>query len=399
MRVQRGLLLLNTHLDTFRRRYAFHLRRWAIEGKGIGSHSNLKNEGAGPPLRIVLQQAGLSEKSLLQMHACDLIADLKAEVSKWWESLQTGLAAPVLGLLLSDGPLRIITQGQELTSDYDERSLGDAGFKDNQIVYVSLGGRGARRKESNLEHPSMLPPPPKECLPTVLLLQPKYFEKLFCLMQTLGDMQPQASTVNPQHHTKAQLLSRRVWDILAMLPTNPHILDSFKGLVTDLSELEQLDAAGEEEQLATKRKQIKQKFKDLLDPNNLQKFMYSLHIVESLALTSSRRGESNGNLSMGHPPEQVRGKKSSMGRRRNSNEWDCSNSYAASPASLWPSTTSTVNRSRPAPAPWACTTFGRSHCAPRATMSPWRPYSTSTCTTWASSCASKRSSFPSAWKI
>ncbi|XP_016981843.1 ubiquitin carboxyl-terminal hydrolase puf [Drosophila rhopaloa] len=320
MRVQRGLLLLNTHLDTFRRRYAFHLRRWAIEGKGIGSHSNLKNEGAGPPLRIVLQQAGLSEKSLLQMHACDLIADLKAEVSKWWESLQTGLAAPVLGLLLSDGPLRIITQGQELTSDYDERSLGDAGFKDNQIVYVSLGGRGARRKESNLEHPSMLPPPPKECLPTVLLLQPKYFEKLFCLMQTLGDMQPQASSVNPQHHTKAQLLSRRVWDILAMLPTNPHILDAFKGLVTDLGELEQLDAGGEEEQLATKRKQIKQKFRDLLDPNNLQKFMYSLHIVESLALTSSRRGESNGSVSTGHPPEQIRVKKSSMGRRRNSNE-------------------------------------------------------------------------------
>ncbi|XP_032305462.1 ubiquitin carboxyl-terminal hydrolase puf isoform X2 [Drosophila ananassae] len=315
MRVQRGLLLLNTHLDTFRRRYAFHLRRWAIEGKGIGSHSNLKNEGAGPPLRIVLQQAGLSEKSLLQMHACDLIADLKAEVSKWWESLQTGLAAPVLGLLLSDGPLRIITQGQELTSDYDERSLGDAGFKDNQIVYVSLGGRGARRKESNLEHPSMLPPPPKECLPTVLLLQPKYFEKLFCLMQTLGDMKPQATATNLQHHTKAQLLSRRVWDILAMLPTNPHILDAFKSLVTDLAEVEHLDATGEEEQLAAKRKQIKQKFRDLLDPNNLQKFMYSLHIVESLALSSgSRRLESNGNQ------EQIRIKKSSVGRRRNSNE-------------------------------------------------------------------------------
>ena len=83
MCVQRGLLLLNTHLETFRRRYAFHLRRWAIEGKGIGSHSNLKNEGAGPAIRIVLQPAGLSEKSVLHMHGCDLIADLKAEISKW----------------------------------------------------------------------------------------------------------------------------------------------------------------------------------------------------------------------------------------------------------------------------------------------------------------------------
>ncbi|XP_060650890.1 LOW QUALITY PROTEIN: ubiquitin carboxyl-terminal hydrolase puf-like [Drosophila nasuta] len=326
MRVQRGLLLLNTHLDTFRRRYAFHLRRWAIEGKGIGSHSNLKNEGGGPPLRIVLQQAGLSEKSLLHMHTCDLIADLKAEVSKWWESLQSGMAAPVLGLLLNDGPLRIITQGQELTSDYDERTLGDAGFKDNQIVYVSLGGRGARRKETNMDHPSMLPPPPKECLPTVLLLQPKYFEKLFCLMQTLGDMKPQSTTMHFQHHTKAQLLSRRVWDILAMLPTNPHILDAFKNLVSDLCELQQLDADGNQEQVGNKQKQIKQKFCELLDPSNLQKFMYSLHIVESLALSSGSRQVtsatgatgatgSNGNLLIS---EQPRFKKNAN-RRHNSN--------------------------------------------------------------------------------
>ncbi|XP_030376197.1 ubiquitin carboxyl-terminal hydrolase puf [Scaptodrosophila lebanonensis] len=338
MRVQRGLLLLNTHLDTFRRRYAFHLRRWAIEGKGIGSHSNLKNEGAGPPVRIVLQQAGLSEKSLLHMHACDLIADLKAEVSKWWESLQcnanSGIAAPVLGLLLSDGPLRIITQGQELTSDYDERSLGDAGFKDNQIVYVSLGGRSARRKETNLEHPSMQPPPPKECLPTVLLLQPKYFEKLFCLMQTLGDMKPLSN--NMQHHTKAQLLSRRVWDILAMLPTNPLILDAFKSLVTDLSDIEQL---GSEEEQANKRKEIKQKLSDLLDPSNLQKFMYSLHIVESLAVNSVQQSRhaagsccgsgANGSLVITeqHSPRVHKTSSSSSSkkgggnsRRRNSNE-------------------------------------------------------------------------------
>ncbi|ALC45917.1 CG5794 [Drosophila busckii] len=327
MRVQRGLLLLNTHLDTFRRRYAYHLRRWAIEGKGIGSHSNLKNEGTGPPIRIVLQQAGLSEKSLLHMHACDLIADLKAEVSKWWESLH--LNAPVLGLLLSDGPLRIITQGQELTSDYDERTLGDAGFKDNQIVYVSLGGRSARRKEPNLEHPSMLPPPPKECLPTVLLLQPKYFEKLFCLMQSLGDMKPQTSTLSLQHHTKSQLLSRRVWDILAMLPTNPDILDAFKNLLDDLRDLQQLDSAGNEQHLFNKRKQVKQKFNELLDPSNLQKFMYSLHIVESLAL-SVLRHSSNPCSNINFIDDQNRTKKNASSSRRNSNDIatdkHCSNS-------------------------------------------------------------------------
>ncbi|XP_036323922.1 ubiquitin carboxyl-terminal hydrolase puf isoform X1 [Rhagoletis pomonella] len=341
MCVQRGLMLLNTHLETFRRRYAFHLRRWAIEGKGMCSHSNLKNEAAGPAIRIVLQPAGLSEKSVLHMHACDLIAELKAEISKWWENLQGGssrggVSAPVLGLLLSDGPLRIITQGQELTSDYDERSLGDAGFKDNQIVYVSLGGRGARRKETNLDHPSMQPPPPKECLPTVLLLQPRYFEKLFCLMQTLGDMKPQNS--NLQLHTKAQLLSRRVWDILAILPTNPLILDAFKGLSNDLNAFDRLTS---EEEQANKRKEIKQKLNELLDVSNLQKFMYSLHIVESLTVNSvlqQKGGGGNGPTCCGFGGGGVNGNvipmdqyvrstkggssasKRSSSRRRNSNE-------------------------------------------------------------------------------
>ncbi|XP_061387828.1 ubiquitin carboxyl-terminal hydrolase puf [Musca vetustissima] len=337
MCVQRGLMLLNTHLDTFRRRYAFHLRRWAIEGQGIGSHSNLKNEGSGPAIRIILQPAGLSEKSILHMHACDLIADLKAEISKWWENLQgtsnSGVSAPVLGLLLSEGPLRIITQGQELSSEYDERTLGDAGFKDNQIVFVSLGGRGARRKETNIDHPSMQPPPPKECLPTVLLLQPKYFEKLFSLMQTLGDMKPQPN--NLQLHTKAQILSRRVWDILAILPTNPTILDAFKGLASDLTECDQYDSGQEAEKKENKHKEIKQKLCDLLDPSNLQKFMYSLHIVESLALHSvfQQRGGApccggvNGNIIS---VESSRGgvsksKKTSSSRRRNSIESPHSN--------------------------------------------------------------------------
>lgn len=131
----------------------------------------------------------------------------------------------------------------------------------------------------------MQPPPPKDSLPTVLLLQSNYFEKLFRLMQTLGDMKPQMSNIHL--YTKAQLLSRRVWDILAILPTNPMILEVFKGLSTDLIECEKL--ASEEEQI-NKRKEIKAKLNELLDATNLQKFMYSLHIVESLALNSVFQG-------------------------------------------------------------------------------------------------------------
>lgn len=272
MCVQRALMLLNTHLETFRRRYAYHLRRWALDGKGINSHSNFRSEGPGPPIKIILQPGGLPDKSILTLSQSDLIADLKAEIAKWWENLQGsvktggGSTAPVLGHLLSEGPLRIITQGQEITADYDERSLMDVGFKDNQIVYVSLGGRGGRRRE-HLEHPSMLPPPAKECLPTVLLLKSPYFEQLFHLMQTLGNMKMKRKSGFSQH-TQAQVLSRRVWDILAMLPTSPQLLETFKSLKFD---------DGKDDS-----KKTGYSLKEVLDPSNFQKFMYSLHIVESL---------------------------------------------------------------------------------------------------------------------
>uniref|UniRef100_A0A182P423 ubiquitinyl hydrolase 1 n=1 Tax=Anopheles epiroticus TaxID=199890 RepID=A0A182P423_9DIPT len=323
MCVQRALMLLNTHLDTFRRRYAYHLRRWALEGKDIGAHSALRTEGPGPPIRIVLQPAGVPEKSFLNMHSSDLVADLKAEIAKWWEKYQpaqqakvvqqantnadgggesnsAGSPAPVLGLLLNDGPLRIITQGQEITSEYDERSLADVGFKDNQMVYVSLGGRSVRRREQS-ENPSMQPPPPKDCLPTLLLLKPPYFEQLFRLMQTLGDMKISTTGERCQPNTKAQLLSRRVWDILAMLPTCPSFFSTLKNLsfkrapATRQKPDEQSEEAMKGEKLPINDEitecTIKETdpllggcytLEEILDPYNLQKFMYALHIVESL---------------------------------------------------------------------------------------------------------------------
>lgn len=291
MCVQRALMLLNTHLDTFRRRYAYHLRRWALEGKGFGTHSALRNDAIGPSIRIILQPGGLPDKSVLHMHTTDLVADLKAEIAKWWETLQggaksSGVSAPVLGFLLSEGPLRIITQGQEITSDYDERTIADVGFKDNQMVYVSLGGRGGSRRRETFDHPSLQAAPPKECLPTVLLLQPDYFEELFTLMQKLGDMQILGKNGSMLPYTKAQLLSRRVWDILALLPTNPDILENFKRLGNTHSNAEQSVQTDNSTAIkinqTTDSCEVREQIQKHLDPKNLQKFMYSLHIVESL---------------------------------------------------------------------------------------------------------------------
>jgi len=51
-----------------------------------------------------------------------------------------------------------------------------------------MGASRQQKKRDSLDTPSALPPPPRESLPTLLLLQPQYFEQLFCLMQTLSSM-------------------------------------------------------------------------------------------------------------------------------------------------------------------------------------------------------------------
>lgn len=287
MYIQRALMLLSSHLETFRRKYAYHLRRWQLEGANVIG-SLLAGEVA--PLRIVIQPAGMPEKHVLRMRHTDLVADLKAEISKWWEMVQGGERGEL------ELPLRIITQGQEITGDYDERSLVEVNFKDNQIVYVSLGGRNAKKRDSM----DLLMSP--QSIPTVLLLQPKYFEQLFQLMHILGDMTMHGGGVaaqlgegcslgTKQPHTKAQLLSRRVWDILAMLPTNPMILEMYTRLggggggggvaaeekcEGDVGVKVERKAKAEEE-----RQEMEKLLEDLLNTSNLQKFLYSMHVLES----------------------------------------------------------------------------------------------------------------------
>ena len=43
------------------------------------------------------------------------------------------MLTPILGAMLGDGPIRMITQGQELTSDVDEKTLAEMQFKDMQV--------------------------------------------------------------------------------------------------------------------------------------------------------------------------------------------------------------------------------------------------------------------------
>lgn len=68
----------------------------------------------------------------IEMLSSDYVAELRAEVTVWWESLR---AKPPTQ---SDGPIRIITQGQELVTEFDEKTLGEIGFKDSQVSGLAL---------------------------------------------------------------------------------------------------------------------------------------------------------------------------------------------------------------------------------------------------------------------
>ncbi|KAL3285850.1 hypothetical protein HHI36_000370 [Cryptolaemus montrouzieri] len=267
--IQRALLLMKSHLDTFRRRYAYHLRKWALEGKGIGSHSATLGDRSSTSIRLVIQSGTSTERCFLDLSSSDYVADLRAEIVKWCESLsqmknQDAENNPTVRS--GETWIRIITQGQELTIDCDEKTLGEMGFKDNQMIYISVGVSRNMKKREFLDCPSMQPPPPRESIPALLLLQPNYFEQLFSLMHTLSSMKTQIKGGRHIPHTKAQVLSRRVWDILSLLPTNPTLLNGFQKLDTPLNEL--------------------------LNPSSAQKLMYSLYIIESLSVKSQHSQKS-----------------------------------------------------------------------------------------------------------
>ena len=60
--IQRGLTLLTSHLENFRKRYAFHLRCWQLDGKGIYSHQKDIREKQSSLVRLRLQPAGSTDR-------------------------------------------------------------------------------------------------------------------------------------------------------------------------------------------------------------------------------------------------------------------------------------------------------------------------------------------------
>ncbi|KAH0521479.1 Ubiquitin carboxyl-terminal hydrolase 34, partial [Microtus ochrogaster] len=251
--IERGLLMLKTHLEAFRRRFAYHLRQWQIEGTGISSHLKALSDKQSLPLRVVCQPAGLPDKMTIEMYPSDQVADLRAEVTHWYENLQkeqinqqaqlqefgqSNRKGEFPGGLM--GPVRMISSGHELTTDYDEKALHELGFKDMQMVFVSLGAPRRERKGEGVQLPaSCLPPPQKDNIPMLLLLQEPHLTTLFDLLEMLASFKPPSGKVAvddseslkcEELHLHAENLSRRVWELLMLLPTCPNMLMAFQNI-------------------------------------------------------------------------------------------------------------------------------------------------------------------------
>ncbi|XP_061685121.1 ubiquitin carboxyl-terminal hydrolase 34 isoform X2 [Syngnathoides biaculeatus] len=326
--IERGLLMLKTHLEAFRRRFAYHLRQWQIEGTGISSHLKALSDKQSLPLRIVCQPAGLPDKMTIEMYPSDQVADLRAEVTHWYENLQKeqmnqqaqlqefGQSGRQPGDFSGGlmGPVRMISSGHELTTDYDEKTLHELGFKDMQMVFVSLGAPRRERKGEGVQLPaSCLPPPQKEHIPMLLLLQEPHLTTLFDLLEMLACFKAPSPSTEKLHdspemarceelHLHAENLSRRVWELLMLLPTCPKMLQAFQNISDDNTNEGQC-------------------WKELLRIKSAHKLLYALEIIEALGKPNRRiHRESTGSYSDMYPDSDD----SSEDQIENSkNSWSC----------------------------------------------------------------------------
>ena len=230
-------------------------------------------------IRIIVQNANLTEKVHFDMQYTDFLGELRAEVSHWWQNLQNKYDEEGIGVS-PEGPLRLLSQGQELLHEKDEKQLADLGFRDCQVIYVSVGAARISRKTRDSSEPaSCLPPPPKHRIPLILLLNKSYFEQLFDLTQQLGSM-------TGSSHVRYQLLSRRVWEIIQMLPTSPDLLNKLQSLTAEDTVLESEDRQHSPQQ------SMSLVLNDLLSPTNPQKLLYCVQIVDWLRRSYIRKDRS-----------------------------------------------------------------------------------------------------------
>lgn len=302
--IQRALVLLRTHLEVFRSRYSFYLRTLQLnEEINLTSHrANLCDIKSMMTLRLLCQATSRNEKKVIEIQTTDYIGELRADIAHWWfshvdksyyqsdssddtpnvssgdlnnPSTSTGASTFTDFLLENYRSLRLVSHGQEILTDMDERQVNELEFKDMQIIYVLTEGRESpvrdviddfiSSKSCDLSDPIY---PMRGKLPPILLLQPKFFEQLLDLVQLLGSYKGKSPSIN----LRAQVLSRRVWEVIQALPTSPDLLESYRQLGMPQDDLEDLEST---------------MLLNLPSPEYPQRLIYSIQILDFLRSSES----------------------------------------------------------------------------------------------------------------
>lgn len=134
-------------------------------------------------------------------------------------------------LLLNHNSLRLLSHNQEIPFEWDERQINELDFKDMQVIYVLNDMKPAPNVEQTDDQASDKSTAstspiyvPKTEIPSILLLRPEFFERLMEADRFLGFFQSN----NLDLTNRAKTLSRRVWEIIQILPTCPQYKEDLR---------------------------------------------------------------------------------------------------------------------------------------------------------------------------
>uniref|UniRef100_A0A6G1SL13 Ubiquitin carboxyl-terminal hydrolase 34 n=1 Tax=Aceria tosichella TaxID=561515 RepID=A0A6G1SL13_9ACAR len=317
--MQKVILLMRTHLEVFKAHWSFYLRILQLNNEGDLMSHRLRayDIKLTMTIRLVIQAASSTNKTTLEVQANDFIGELRAEIVKWWysqvdrsyhesiapspsssspssespglvdseksETNENGnqpgnfrrgkhrLNSFTTFLLNNPHQLRLLSQNQEIPFEWDERQINELDFKDLQVIYVlndakpqntdSADDLESEKSEESLQGINF---PDLNTIPSIVLLNESNFERLMEVDKFLGLFRCQEST---ELTNKAKTLSRRVWEIIQILPTSPHYKESLKHCGLD-----------DETDISLKVP----KCLNLLNADCPQRLLYSLQIIDIL---------------------------------------------------------------------------------------------------------------------
>jgi hypothetical protein len=285
--INRVSILLRMHLDMFIRRYSYiiHLYQYIAQANPTTNNTffasfalkphykqlNASDERENNTLKLICSTSinGVgTEKCILRLSPNDLVGDLRAELTRWYCTLKSTMGNVLTQTLLtveknelnSDTPInastcpnhfdllhmsnlpsiRVVTNGQELDRDMDEKTLSECNIKDNQNILINVTTRNRTKDLYNIEERLLRNYIPQK-MPMMLLL--KYIDQFFSILaklqafiETLPEVNRRGEEKTPimdtlsMQHAEARLVIQRLWDILMHVPTHSEILQQLSQL-------------------------------------------------------------------------------------------------------------------------------------------------------------------------